>query len=95
VSRLRRRRGAQAVTWLAVSLVLFLVPYGMLVVELGSAFPALTISTTVLAYFFISPALVILRRKYPDAERPYRVPGGHTGPQAGMRGPWPCADTWR
>ena len=31
--------GAQAVTWLAVSLVLFLIPYGMLVAELGSAFP--------------------------------------------------------
>ena len=31
--------GAQAITWLLVSLVLFLVPYGMLVAELGSAFP--------------------------------------------------------
>ena len=31
--------GAQAITWLAISLVLFLVPYGMLVAELGSAFP--------------------------------------------------------
>ncbi len=31
--------GAQAVTWLAISLVLFLIPYGMLVAELGSAFP--------------------------------------------------------
>jgi hypothetical protein len=30
-------------------------------------------------YFFIFPALVILRRKYPDAERPYRVPGGQAG----------------
>jgi len=40
---------------------------------------ALTISTTVLAYFFIFPALVILRCKYLDAERPYRVPGGQVG----------------
>ena len=31
--------GAQAITWLVVSLALFLVPYGMLVAELGSAFP--------------------------------------------------------
>src|ERR1700728_3859257 len=31
--------GAQAVTWLVISLVLFLVPYGMLTAELGSAFP--------------------------------------------------------
>jgi hypothetical protein len=40
--------GAQAITWLLVSLVVFLIPYGMLVAELGSpirsrttgAFPA-------------------------------------------------------
>jgi glutamate:GABA antiporter len=31
--------GAQAITWLIVSFVVFLVPYGMLVAELGSAFP--------------------------------------------------------
>src|ERR1700730_5303836 len=31
--------GAQAITWLLISLVLFLIPYGMLVAELGSAFP--------------------------------------------------------
>jgi glutamate:GABA antiporter len=31
--------GAQAITWLLVSLVIFLIPYGMLVAELGSAFP--------------------------------------------------------
>jgi glutamate:GABA antiporter len=31
--------GAQAITWLVISLVIFLVPYGMLTAELGSAFP--------------------------------------------------------
>jgi len=31
--------GAQAITWLLISLVIFLVPYGMLTAELGSAFP--------------------------------------------------------
>ena len=31
--------GAQAITWLLISLVLFLIPYGMLVAELGAAFP--------------------------------------------------------
>ena len=31
--------GAQAITWLAISLVVFLIPYGMLTAELGSAFP--------------------------------------------------------
>src|SRR5215469_5138969 len=31
--------GAQAITWLVISLVVFLIPYGMLTAELGSAFP--------------------------------------------------------
>jgi glutamate:GABA antiporter len=31
--------GAQAITWLAISLVIFLIPYGMLTAELGAAFP--------------------------------------------------------
>ncbi len=31
--------GAQAITWLVISLVVFLVPYGMLTAELGSTFP--------------------------------------------------------
>jgi glutamate:GABA antiporter len=40
---------------------------------------ALTISTTALSYLFVFPALVILRHKYPRADRPYRVPGGRVG----------------
>jgi amino acid transporter len=36
---LAAQAGAQAITWLLVSLVLFFVPYGMVVAELGSAFP--------------------------------------------------------
>jgi len=40
---------------------------------------ALTISSTTLSYLFIFPALTILRRRYPDADRPYRVPGGTVG----------------
>jgi glutamate:GABA antiporter len=31
--------GAQAITWLSISLLVFLVPYGMLIAELGAAFP--------------------------------------------------------
>ena len=31
--------GAQAITWLLISLVIFLIPYGMITAELGSAFP--------------------------------------------------------
>jgi len=40
---------------------------------------ALVISTTAVSYVFVFPALVALRRKYPDAHRPYRVPGGTAG----------------
>jgi amino acid transporter len=31
--------GAQAITWLVISLVIFLIPYGMITAELGSTFP--------------------------------------------------------
>jgi glutamate:GABA antiporter len=39
----------------------------------------LTVSTTAVSYVFIFPALVRLRRLYPDTNRPYRVPGGMAG----------------
>ncbi|WP_069804167.1 APC family permease [Thermogemmatispora onikobensis] len=39
-----------------------------------------TISTTALSYAFIFISYIILRYKYPDVERPYRVPGGMVGP---------------
>jgi amino acid transporter len=40
---------------------------------------SLTVSTTSLSYFFIFPALLVLRRKYPEQPRPFRVPGGAVG----------------
>ena len=40
---------------------------------------SLAISTTTFSYIFIFPALVVLRYKYPNANRPYRVPGGMVG----------------
>ncbi len=43
----------------------------------------LTISTTTISYLAIFPALIRLRYKYPDAPRPYRVPGG-------LGGAWFC-----
>jgi len=39
----------------------------------------LAISTTTLSYLAIFPALYVLRRKFPDVDRPYSVPGGNTG----------------
>jgi amino acid transporter len=39
----------------------------------------LAISATAIGAMFVFPALVVLRRKYPHAHRPYRVPGGTAG----------------
>jgi amino acid transporter len=39
----------------------------------------LVISTTTFSYILIFPALITLRRKYPNVPRPYRVPGGQAG----------------
>jgi len=39
----------------------------------------LVISTTTFSYILIFPALLTLRRKYPNVPRPYRVPGGDAG----------------
>jgi len=39
----------------------------------------LVISTTTFSYIAVFPALIALRRKYPNARRPYRVPGGIVG----------------
>jgi amino acid transporter len=36
----------------------------------------LAISTTTISYLFIFPALYLLRRKFPDVPRPFRIPGG-------------------
>jgi len=37
------------------------------------------ISTTVLSYLFIFPSFLLLRYKYPNVPRPYKVPGGMVG----------------
>jgi amino acid transporter len=56
----------------------FLVTKGSLA-NFFSVMISLVISTTSLSYVFVFPALVALRRKYPAAPRPYRVPGGMAG----------------
>jgi glutamate:GABA antiporter len=45
---------------------------------------ALAISTTTLSYVFIFPSLIVLRRRFPGVERPYRVPGGAVGAWAAV-----------
>jgi len=37
------------------------------------------VSTLLFSYLAIVPAILVLRRKYPDVVRPYRVPGGDLG----------------
>jgi amino acid transporter len=44
-----------------------------------SAALGLAISTTTISYLAIFPALYLLRRKFPDVHRPYRVPFGNVG----------------
>ena len=40
---------------------------------------SLTLSTSMLAYLFSIPAVITLRRKYPNVHRSFRVPGGNVG----------------
>lgn len=63
--------------------LIFLVTSGSLA-SFFSVMLALTISTTTLSYVFIFPALIVLRRRYPDVNRPYRVPGGTAGAWAAV-----------
>lgn len=69
---------ASGVVASVMCIFVFLVTHGSLE-NFFSVMLALTISTTTLSYVFIFPALVVLRRKYPNAERPYRVPFGMAG----------------
>jgi amino acid transporter len=39
----------------------------------------IAISTTLISYLWIFPAAAVLRHKYPDVPRPYRVPFGNAG----------------
>ncbi|GAA1025923.1 MULTISPECIES: APC family permease [Amycolatopsis] len=39
----------------------------------------IAVSTLLLSYLLIFPTILVLRRKYPSVERPFRVPGGRVG----------------
>jgi len=56
----------------------FLITSGSLA-HFFSVMIALVISTTSVSYVFVFPALIVLRRRYPDVSRPYRVPFGTAG----------------
>jgi glutamate:GABA antiporter len=44
-----------------------------------AVFLGIALSTAVLCYIFTVPAIITLRKKYPDAPRPFRIPGGTAG----------------
>ena len=67
----------------AMCIVIFAATHGSLE-SFFAVMLALTVSTTTASYIFIFPALTILRRRYPDADRPYRVPGGPAGAWAAV-----------
>ena len=56
----------------------FLITQGNLRAYFGVVL-GLAISTTTFSYLAVFPALWVLRRRYPNARRPYRVPGGMLG----------------
>ena len=56
----------------------FLITQGNLRAYFGVVL-GLAISTTTFSYLAVFPALWVLRRRYPNAPRPYRVPGGMVG----------------
>jgi amino acid transporter len=65
-----------------VSTVLMILAFNLTSGNAGKYFVAvlgLAISTTTISYLAIFPALIQLRRKYPDLPRPYKVPGGMVG----------------
>jgi glutamate:GABA antiporter len=44
-----------------------------------AVFLGIALSTAVLCYIFTVPAIITLRKKFPDAPRPFKVPGGTVG----------------
>jgi amino acid transporter len=67
----------------SVMLVIVIATSGSLA-SFFSVMLALTVSSTAVDYIFIFPALLVLRRRYPNAIRPYRVPGGSAGAWAAV-----------
>ena len=59
-------------------MLIFLVAKGSLS-SFFSVMLSLVVSSTALSYLFIFPALLVLRKKYPERQRPYEVPGGTIG----------------
>ena len=57
---------------------IFLIPRGSLM-TFFSLTVSVAISLTAMMYLFVFASIIPLRKKYPDRERPFRVPGGRLG----------------
>ena len=65
-----------------ISTVFMVLAFSLTSGNLGAFFAVvlgLVISTTTFSYILIFPALLTLRRKYPNVRRPFVVPGGNAG----------------
>lgn len=64
-----------------IATVLTIVTYGLFGDNDGIFWSIFTVSSVVflLPYVLMFPSLVVLRRKFPDQPRPYKVPGGDAG----------------
>jgi amino acid transporter len=65
-----------------ISTVFMVLAFRLTSGNLGAFFAVvlgLVISTTTFSYLLIFPALITLRRKYPEIKRPYMIPGGNLG----------------
>src|SRR6266849_536728 len=71
--------GIVASITMAVAILISAFSSGGSLASLFAVVIGFTISTTTLSYLFIFPAYLILRYKYPDVRRHYRVPGGMVG----------------
>jgi len=67
----------------AMCVIVFEATHGRLA-SFFSIMLSLTISSTAIGYIPIFPALLILRRRYPNATRPFRVPFGQAGAWAAV-----------
>ena len=65
-----------------VATILMILAFNLTSGNAGKYFAAvlgLAISTTTISYLAIFPALIMLRYKFPDLPRPFRIPGGMAG----------------
>ena len=65
----------------AIATALTIATYALFGTNDGIFWAIFTVSSIVflLPYLLMFPSIVVLRRKFPDHPRPYKVPGGNTG----------------